>query len=200
MKLLLALVFFGFSLSAQVSISEMKFQTGATLTDWEGFFDGVPNSYIPKVGYFIGVAVKVKADPERNGFISSALNYRRTDTDYPRFEERFRLDELAYSLGIGTRWKKFGFNLNSTVVYVLGKDKIDNTPLTGSELENVNDLFFSVGGQIEFKLSSRFSVLLEQSFLSTELYHSYRIERGERFRKSRYSQWTLIGVGYKMFE
>jgi hypothetical protein len=145
MKLLLALVFFGFSLSAQISISEMKFQTGATLTDWDGLYNNSPGRYTPRWGYFVGGGMEVLLSPESNGFIDVSLKYRKTHTDRTTNQERIKLDELGLSIGPGLHWKKIKLGLSGSIFYVLAKNKISNAlPGTGVNLETVEPFFASL--------------------------------------------------------
>ncbi|SEQ48077.1 hypothetical protein [Neolewinella agarilytica] len=192
LSLLLSLSFTG---GAQFSVKSIDVQSGATLMDWDGFIRG-SIVYSKRWGYFLGSSLKVRNSPSSKGYILASINYRKTHTDRTTNFERIKLDEFALTLGLGQDWKKMRFSFNSSFIFVSGKEKIDNTPMNGIDLANVENFYLTLSGKLAFSITNKLALFVEQAFFETKVYHTYTMRRGERFEVPDYPSWTLLGLSY----
>ncbi|SEQ48041.1 hypothetical protein [Neolewinella agarilytica] len=193
---LIILLSLSFTCQAQLSIENINLQAGATLMDWDGLYRRIPGSYTRRSGYFGGITLRIKPNQAQRGFLNIALKYRQTHTDRTTNFERFKLDEIAASIGIGSSWKKIYFSLNGSAIFIIQKMKISNFPNQGSDINSVENFYASLSGKIGFNLTPRLSIVTEQALLNTKIYTNYWVQRGERFEVPRYPNWTLLGLSY----
>lgn len=195
LSLLLSLSFAG---SAQYSIKSIDIQTGATLMDWDGAFRSRPNNFTHREGYFLGIGISLQRENKWEDGLYSSLSYRKTHTYYKWNVERIKLDEIAWSLGVAHKWKKLTFGLNGSLVYVLAKEKLDNTLITGLDIEDVENFYLSFSGRISFSLLPRASLFIEQALLNTKVHSDFSPELGQLFEVPYYPGWTLLGLSYSI--
>lgn len=181
---------------AQLTLGDIAVEAGTTYAEWDGLFSPKPGKYTPKWGYFVGGSMKIKTTSNSVRYLKTSFYYQNTQTFRPGNNERIKLDELTLSLGPGISWRKLDFGFDLTAGFILAKKKIDNSQLTGIDLDNVEDFYGSVNGNIYYRLNANLSIFTKQIFFSTKIYHTYKIERGERFESPYYPRITLIGAGY----